>query len=75
MSGSGTVVVPLYAVPLDNTLSNIPQLVVNADTTLAHSGFAESTVIEPLDIGAINEKKPASRSFLIALIHNSFAYA
>ena len=66
---------PLYKVALDNTLSKIPQFVVNADTTLAHSGADESTVIDPFEVGAICEKKPDSRSFLIALIDNSFAYA
>ena len=75
IKGSGFVTVPLYRDALERTLSNIPQFVVNADTTLAHSGADESTVIEPLEIGVICEKKPASRSFLIALIHNSFAYA
>ena len=73
--GSGFVTVPLYAVALDRTLSRIPQLVVSAETTLAHSGALESTVIEPLETGAIFEKKPGSRLFLIALIDNSLAYA
>ena len=75
MRGSGFVTVPVYALPLDNTLSRIPQFVTNADTTLAHSGADGSTVIEPLETGVICEKKPDSKSFLIALIHNSLAYA
>ena len=73
--GSGSVIVPLYKVPLDKTLSKIPQLVVSADTTLAHSGALESIVIELLETGAIFEKKPGSKSFLIALMQSSLAYA
>ena len=73
--GSGSVIVPLYKVPLDKTLSKIPQLVVSADITLAHSGALESTVIELLETGAIGVKNPASKSFLIALIQSSLAYA
>ena len=55
MRGSGFVTVPLYALPLDNTLSRIPQFVVNADTTLAHSGADASTVIDPFPTGGICE--------------------
>ena len=55
MRGSGFVTVPLYALPLDNTLSKIPQFVTKADTTLAHSGADESTVIEPFDCIGICE--------------------
>ena len=61
--------------PLDNTLSRIPQFVTNADTTLAHSGADESTVIEPFDLGTICENCPFSKLFLIASIDNSFAAA
>ena len=55
MRGSGFVTVPLHALPLDNTLSRIPQFVTNADTTLAHSGADESIVMEPLPLGNICE--------------------
>ena len=71
--GSGFVTVPLYRDALERTLSNIPQFVVNADTTLAHSGADGSTVIEPLETGVICEKKPGSKSFLIALMQSSLA--